>query len=360
MLLAMATGTGKTKLAIAMLYRLLATKRFRRICFVVDRSRAGQQAAGRVHDHQGRLRQDLRRHLRAEGPGGRDARDRNQGPHLHHPGAGEARALRRGRLGGAAGRSIRPDGRRRVPPRLSARPRDVGRGAELPRPGRLHLQVPARAGVFRRREDRPHRHAGAAHDRNLRRSDLHLLLSRGGHRRLPDRPRAAGADRDRARPSRHRVRRRTSSSSCSNTTTGEIDPRPRARRNPLRGRAVQQAGRHQPSSTRRCRGAGQAHRPGAPGQDADLRCHRRAMPTSWSRQLKKAFAKAYGEIDDAAVRKITGSVDNVQNADPLLPQRRRSRRSPSRSICSPPASTCPPSPTSCSCAGSTAASSTSR
>ena len=46
MLLAMATGTGKTKLAIAMLYRLLATKRFRRICFVVDRSALGIQAAG--------------------------------------------------------------------------------------------------------------------------------------------------------------------------------------------------------------------------------------------------------------------------------------------------------------------------
>jgi type I restriction enzyme, R subunit len=46
MLLAMATGTGKTKLAIAMLYRLLATKRFRRICFVVDRSTLGEQAAG--------------------------------------------------------------------------------------------------------------------------------------------------------------------------------------------------------------------------------------------------------------------------------------------------------------------------
>jgi len=29
MLLAMATGTGKTKLAIAMLYRMLAAKRFR-------------------------------------------------------------------------------------------------------------------------------------------------------------------------------------------------------------------------------------------------------------------------------------------------------------------------------------------
>ena len=46
MLLAMATGTGKTKLAIALLYRLLAAKRFRRICFVVDRTALGEQAAG--------------------------------------------------------------------------------------------------------------------------------------------------------------------------------------------------------------------------------------------------------------------------------------------------------------------------
>lgn len=46
MLLAMATGTGKTKLSIAMLYRLLASKRFRRICFVVDRTALGTQAAG--------------------------------------------------------------------------------------------------------------------------------------------------------------------------------------------------------------------------------------------------------------------------------------------------------------------------
>ena len=46
MLLAMATGTGKTKLAIAMLYRLLAAKRFRRMCFVVDRNALGTQAAG--------------------------------------------------------------------------------------------------------------------------------------------------------------------------------------------------------------------------------------------------------------------------------------------------------------------------
>ncbi len=43
MLVAMATGTGKTKLAIALLYRLLTAKRFRRVCFVVDRSALGTQ-----------------------------------------------------------------------------------------------------------------------------------------------------------------------------------------------------------------------------------------------------------------------------------------------------------------------------
>jgi len=45
-LIAMATGTGKTKLSIAILYRLLEAKRFRRICFVVDRNALGTQAAG--------------------------------------------------------------------------------------------------------------------------------------------------------------------------------------------------------------------------------------------------------------------------------------------------------------------------
>jgi type I restriction enzyme R subunit len=29
-------------------------------------------------------------------------------------------------------------------------------------------------------------------------------------------------------------------------------------------------------------------------------------------EVKKAFANKYGEIDDAAVKKITGSVDNVR------------------------------------------------
>lgn len=44
MLLAMATGTGKTKLAIALAYRMLDSKCFLRLCFIVDRSALGEQA----------------------------------------------------------------------------------------------------------------------------------------------------------------------------------------------------------------------------------------------------------------------------------------------------------------------------
>jgi type I restriction enzyme R subunit len=43
-LIAMATGTGKTKTAIALIYRLLKSERFRRILFLVDRSALGVQA----------------------------------------------------------------------------------------------------------------------------------------------------------------------------------------------------------------------------------------------------------------------------------------------------------------------------
>jgi len=45
MLLAMATGTGKTKTCIALIYRLLKTQRFSRVLFLVDRSALGEQAA---------------------------------------------------------------------------------------------------------------------------------------------------------------------------------------------------------------------------------------------------------------------------------------------------------------------------
>ena len=50
MLLAMATGTGKTKTCIALIYRLLKVKRFKRILFLVDRSALGEQAANAFKD----------------------------------------------------------------------------------------------------------------------------------------------------------------------------------------------------------------------------------------------------------------------------------------------------------------------
>ncbi|MEO5727598.1 MAG: DEAD/DEAH box helicase family protein, partial [Byssovorax sp.] len=43
-LLAMATGTGKTKTCLALVYRLIKANRFRRVLFLVDRSALGKQA----------------------------------------------------------------------------------------------------------------------------------------------------------------------------------------------------------------------------------------------------------------------------------------------------------------------------
>ena len=50
LLLAMATGTGKTKTCIALVYRLLKTKRFRRVLFLVDRTALGEQTTNAFKD----------------------------------------------------------------------------------------------------------------------------------------------------------------------------------------------------------------------------------------------------------------------------------------------------------------------
>lgn len=50
LLLAMATGTGKTRTALGLIYRLIKAKRFRRILFLVDRTSLGEQAEGVFHD----------------------------------------------------------------------------------------------------------------------------------------------------------------------------------------------------------------------------------------------------------------------------------------------------------------------
>lgn len=49
-LLAMATGTGKTRTILGMIYRFLKTNRFRRILFLVDRTALGEQALGVFKD----------------------------------------------------------------------------------------------------------------------------------------------------------------------------------------------------------------------------------------------------------------------------------------------------------------------
>ena len=50
MLLAMATGTGKTRLALCLIYRLIKAGRFRRVLFLVDRTALGEQAHNAFKD----------------------------------------------------------------------------------------------------------------------------------------------------------------------------------------------------------------------------------------------------------------------------------------------------------------------
>ena len=50
MLVAMATGTGKTRTCIGICYRLIKAKRFRRILFLVDRTSLGEQTADALKD----------------------------------------------------------------------------------------------------------------------------------------------------------------------------------------------------------------------------------------------------------------------------------------------------------------------
>ncbi len=47
-LLAMATGTGKTRTAIALMFRLIQSQRFKRVLFLVDRRSLGEQALGHL------------------------------------------------------------------------------------------------------------------------------------------------------------------------------------------------------------------------------------------------------------------------------------------------------------------------
>ena len=130
MLVAMATGTGKTKLAIALLYRLLNVKRFRRVCFVVDRNALGEQAAGEF------------RTTKVVGPRAfadifdlKGLADISPEPETKVHICTIQGLVKRVALRRRARRDVPPIDQydlmvdRRVPPRLSARPRAVGRRA---------------------------------------------------------------------------------------------------------------------------------------------------------------------------------------------------------------------------------------
>lgn len=49
-LLAMATGTGKTRTVLGLIYKMLESKRFKRILFLVDRVSLGEQAMDTFKD----------------------------------------------------------------------------------------------------------------------------------------------------------------------------------------------------------------------------------------------------------------------------------------------------------------------
>jgi type I restriction enzyme R subunit len=125
-LLAMATGTGKTRTCIGLCYRLLKSKRFRRVLFLVDRTALGIQATNAFKDS------------RLEG---RRAGVRHEAPGRHRPGNGQAHSLLRG-WGDASGRPIRLHRGGRVPSRVSVGSRAQRSGAHVPERNRLHLQVP--------------------------------------------------------------------------------------------------------------------------------------------------------------------------------------------------------------------------
>jgi type I restriction enzyme, R subunit len=50
LLVAMATGTGKTITCIGLAYRLIKAKRFRRVLFLVDRNTLGEQAIDKLQE----------------------------------------------------------------------------------------------------------------------------------------------------------------------------------------------------------------------------------------------------------------------------------------------------------------------
>ena len=159
---------------------LLNAKRFRRVLFRRGPHRPRRADRRRVLIHQGRGHQDLCRHLRPQGAGGRQAPEPETKVHICT-------------VQGMVRRVLYTDEPADAPPvdqydcivvdechRGYLLDRELSDAElSLPRRGGLHLEVSPGPRAFRRGQGRADRHAGAAHRADLRRPGLHLQLPRG-------------------------------------------------------------------------------------------------------------------------------------------------------------------------------------
>ena len=169
--LAMATGTGKTRTIIGLMYRLLKAERFRRILFLVDRTRAGRPGAGCLQRSRSWSRTSRSRRSTTS-PNWATWRHRGRNPRAggHRAGHGQAH-LPVGRVDRHAPRNrrLRLHHRRRGPPWLHPRSGDDrGRDWQV-RDQAQYLSTYRRVHrLFRRRAHRADRDAGQTQHRDLR------------------------------------------------------------------------------------------------------------------------------------------------------------------------------------------------
>ncbi len=86
MLVAMATGTGKTITCIGLVYRLIKPARFRRFLFLLIAARCGEQSGNAFKDFRLENYQTCRRHLRRQGGWAISSRQRNSSTHRDRSG----------------------------------------------------------------------------------------------------------------------------------------------------------------------------------------------------------------------------------------------------------------------------------
>ena len=357
MLLAMATGTGKTKLAIAMLYRLLAAKRFRRVVF-----RRGPQRARNTGRREFSTTRIVSAKTFADIFGLKGLDDVTPDPETK---------VHICTIQGLVKRVLFAQDARRRPP---VDQYDLMVVDECHRGYLLDRELSDAELSFRNQDDYISKYrrvleyfdavkigltaTPALHTVNIFGDPVFKYSYReaviDGYL---DRPRAADPDHDRAQPGRHQVREGRGDRADRHPDRQDR-PRAHAGRDQVRRRRVQQGRRHGPFNSVVAEELARHIDPNLPGKTlifAVSDAHADIVVD----QLKKPSREAYGEIEDAAVRKITGSVDRPGS----LIRSYRNDALPKIAVTVDLLTTgidVPASRTSSSCGGSTAVSSTSR